>query len=87
MTLIDHVPQYAGPTPGLKPVTKGSRRCLICLKVKARNAFRVHSSTICTVCSNKQRKESDARWNSKSEAEHAADGNALFASMARRRAV
>lgn len=65
---------------------RNERVCLVCkLPRNKRRDFRDHVSGICNDCTAQIKADEEAAWNSKTEAEHAADGDALFARMAARR--
>ena len=93
MTLISHGPQYVPPTcercgkqhyPNMPH--RGEQVCLICHKPKnKRTDYRDRLSGICSDCTAVIKADEEAAWNSKTEAEHAADGDALFARMEARR--
>lgn len=94
MTLIDHGPQHGAPAvcPTCKKrhpqpwAHRNERICLHCKQAKnKRRDYEDRHAQVCNDCMAVFKAADEARWNSKTEAEHAADGDALFARMADRR--
>ena len=64
---------------------RNERVCTHCGKPKnKRTEYRDHNSEVCSTCTAIAEADEDARWNAKTDAEHAADGDRLFAKIAAR---